>query len=136
MTWLSVFETILHAAEAAAQIAAPIVAASGNPIMGSLILQAANAAVGAEVLFPLPGSSVQKGALVQAQTAATVAVINSALAAQKKPPLPADTTDIVQQQVKVVVSGLKSVQQAVETAAGIAAPASVTPDRCRERGEC
>lgn len=115
MAWLSVYKDLLHCAEAAAQIAAPIVAVTVNPTIGALTLQAANAAVGAESLIDTPGSGQQKAALVRAQTQATVDVINGILASQNKPLLAPNITDIVQQQVQVVVGGLNTVQQAVET---------------------
>jgi hypothetical protein len=119
MSWLSVYEDLLHCAEAAARIAAPIVAVTVNPTIGALTLQAANAAVGAESLIDIPGSGQQKAALVRAQTQATVDVINGILASQNKPLLAPNITDIVQQQVQVVVGGLNTVQQAVERAPAV-----------------
>jgi hypothetical protein len=114
MSWFTTFESILHIVEAAAKIAAPIVAVTVDPTIGALMLQATNAAVGAESIITTPGSGPQKAALVRAQTQATVDVINSILISQNKPPLAPNTTDIVQQQVRVVVSGLNTVQRAVE----------------------
>jgi hypothetical protein len=113
MTWLAVFKDILHAAEAAAQIAAPIVAATGNPVLGALILQAAHAVVEAEAIFTTPGSGPQKAALVKAQTVATIGVINDVLKLQNKPALPANTADVVQVATKTVVAGMNTVAAAV-----------------------
>jgi hypothetical protein len=113
MTWLIVFEDVLHAAEAAAQIAAPIVAVM-NPILGALILQAANAAVGAEVIFSEPGQGPRKAALVRAETAATVDVINTVLKSINKPALPLNTTDLVQVHTETIVAGLNTVAAAVK----------------------
>jgi hypothetical protein len=121
--FLSVFESILHAAEAAAKIAAPIVE-TVDPTVGALILQATDAAVGVEAVIVTAGSGARKAALVRAQTQATVDVINGILAAQHKTPavtLPAGIADIVQQQVQVVVAGLNTVQQAVEAAPAVKA---------------
>jgi hypothetical protein len=66
MSWLSVFATILHAAEAASRIAAPIIAVTVDPTIGELMLQATNAAVGVESIITTPGSGPQKSALVRA----------------------------------------------------------------------
>jgi hypothetical protein len=113
MTWLIIFEDMLHAAEAAAQIAAPIVAAM-NPILGALILQSANAAVGAEAIFSEPGQGSKKAALVRAETAATVGVINNVLKSLNKPLLPLNTTDLVQVHTDTIVAGLNTIAAAVK----------------------
>ena len=47
MSFLSVFARILHVIEAAAQIAAPIIATQ-DPVIGALMTQANNAAIGVE----------------------------------------------------------------------------------------
>jgi hypothetical protein len=114
MSWFTTFDSILHLVEAAAKIAAPIIAVTVDPTIGGLMLQATNAAVGVESILTTPGSGPQKAALVRAQTQATVDVINGILVSQSKPTLAPNVTDIVQQQVQVVVSGLNTVQQAVE----------------------
>jgi hypothetical protein len=111
MTWLVVFQDLLHATEASAQIAAPIVAVL-NPVLGALILQAANALVGAEAIFTERGDGPRRAALVRAQTEATVSLINTALKAQNKPLLPDNTTDVVQVHIKAIVAGLNTVAEA------------------------
>jgi hypothetical protein len=116
MSWFTTFDSILHLVEAAAKIAAPIIAVTVDPTIGGLMLQATNAAVGVESIITAPGSGPQKAALVRAQTQATVDVINGIRASQNKSPLAPNVTDIVQQQMQVVVSGLNTVQLAVEGA--------------------
>lgn len=111
MSWLSVFDSVLHAVETAAKLAAPFVAAA-DPTIGALMAQAATAAVNVEVMLgTAPGP--EKAAVVAAGTQATVDVINGILASQGKNPLPKNTTDQVQAVVKTVVTGLKAVAIAV-----------------------
>jgi hypothetical protein len=121
MGWFTTFQTVLHVAESAARIAAPIVAVTVDPTIGALMLQATNAAVGAELVITTPGTGAQKAALVRAQTQATVDLINAILVAQGKPTLAPNVTDIVQQQVQVVVAGLNTVAKAAEAAPALVA---------------
>ena len=112
MSWFTTFRTVLHVAESAAKIAAPIVAVTVDPTIGALMLQATNAAVGAELVIITPGSGAQKASLVRAQTQATVDLINAILVSQGRPALAINVTDIVQQQVQVVVAGLNTASKA------------------------
>lgn len=121
MSFLSAFRSILHAAEAASQIAAPIVAATVDPTIGALMAQATQAAVGVESVITTPGSGAQKADLVKQQTLATIGVINSILQAEGKTPLASNVADIVSQQVSTVVQGLNAVQKI--TAPSVSAPA-------------
>lgn len=107
-SFLSVFKSILHAAEAAAVIAAPIIN-TFDPVIGGLINSATQAAVGVEGSITAPGSGAQKAAAVAASTQAAIGVANGILASQGKPPLPATTGDVIAQQVGVVVSSLNAV---------------------------
>ncbi len=109
MSFLHVFRGILHATEVAAQLAAPIVA-TVDPLM----LQATNAAVNVEGSITAPGSGEAKAAVVRAGTQATIDAINALLASQSKPPLPTNTTDVVQGTVKNVVLGMNTIQAAVK----------------------
>lgn len=120
MSFLKVFASILHATEAAASIAAPIVATM-DPTIGGLMSAATTAAVGAEAAITAPGSGPQKAAAVQAQTQASIGVINAILASQNKKPLPANTGDVIASQVGVVVGNLNAIKAAV-----LAAPAGDT----------
>ncbi len=111
MSFLTGFMTTLHAIEAGAKIAAPFIA-TVNPVIGALVMQGATAAVGIEGVITAPGNGLQKAKIVASQTEATVKLVNSALVAQGKPPLPDNTTDQVNAQVKVVVDGLNAVAAA------------------------
>ena len=117
-SFLSAFRNVLHAVEAAATIAAPIIAAV-DPTIAALMTQANNAAIGVEEAITTPGSGAQKAAIVAAQSQATIVVINSILASQNKQPLPANTNAVVQAGVQVVVSGLNAVSQAVGAAPAV-----------------
>lgn len=119
-SFLSVFATIGHAVEAAAKIAAPIVATL-DPQIGGLMSMATSAAVGIEAVITQPGAGQQKADAVAAQTKAAIDVANSILASQNKPPLPANTADVIAHQVGVVVAGLNGVSQAVGPVADAAA---------------
>ena len=115
-SFLRGFLTVLHAVETAAKIAAPIIS-TVDPVIGALMTQANNAAIGIEsasltMSTTIPGD--EKAAIVAAQSQATIDVINSILVSQNKPKLPDNTNTIVQATVKTVVSGLKAVAQAVE----------------------
>lgn len=112
MSFLLVFRNILHAAEAAASIAAPVIAKM-DPVIGALMLQATNAAVGVEALILGAKKGTEKMDVVGQQVQATVDVVNGILLSQGKTPLRSDITDTVKQQVQVVVSGLNAVQTAV-----------------------
>lgn len=115
MSFLSVFQSILHVVEAAAKIAAPLIATQ-DPVIGALMTQATNAAVGVEAAITTPGTGAQKAAVVAGQSQATIDVINSILASQGKPPLPAITNSVVQAGVQTVISGLNAVAVAVPPA--------------------
>jgi hypothetical protein len=114
MSFLSVFRSILHAAEAAASIAGPVVAKM-DPVVGALMLQATNAAVGVEALILGAKKGSEKMEVVGQQVQATVDVVNGILASQDRPALPTGITDAIKQQVQVVVSGMNAVQTAVST---------------------
>ena len=118
MSFLSVFRNILHASEVAAQLAAPIVA-TVDPVVGGLMIQSTDAAVNVEGIITTPGSGEAKAAVVRAGTQATVDAINALLASQSKPPLPTNTTDVVQGTVKNVVLGMNTIQAAVSTPAKV-----------------
>jgi hypothetical protein len=115
MSFLSVFQSVLHAVEAAAKIAAPIIATQ-DPVIGGLMSSATDAAVGVEAAITAPGAGAQKAGVVSAQTGAVIGVINGILASQGKAALPAGTNDLVQASVKSVVSGLNAVATAVQAA--------------------
>lgn len=115
-SFLSVFKNILHATEAAAQIAAPIVA-TFEPGIGALMMAAAGAAVSVEGSITAPNSGAQKQAAVAASTQQVVDVTNAILKEAGKAPLPANTTDVVVQQVSgVIVPQLNAVAKLVQTA--------------------
>lgn len=122
MSFLSVFASIAHAAEAAAALVAPIVQ-TVDPDVGRLMMGAAQAAIGAEAAITSPGSGQQKAAVVAAQTQASIDVINSILQSQGKRPLPTLTGAVVAQQVGAVVGNLNAIKAAV-LAAPAAAPAA------------
>lgn len=126
MSFLSVFTSILHATEAAASIAAPIVATM-DPIIGKLMESATQAAVGAEAAITAPGSGPQKAAAVAAQTSASIQVANDILASQGKAPLPADTGKVIASQVGVVVGNLNAIEAAVKNAKPAAPAAGAEP---------
>ena len=119
MNWLKTFDSVLHIAETAAKIAAPIISAY-NPVIGSLVLQASSAVISAEFLFQSPGSGAQKAALVRAQTQVTVNVINDILKFQNKPLLDANIVDMITVATDTIVSGVNAVQQAISPATLIA----------------
>ena len=113
MNFLQVFENTLHAIEAAASIAAPIIATQ-NPVIGALMTQANLAAIGAEAAITSPGMGAQKAAVVAAQSQATLDVINGSLAIRNKPILPAETNQAIQAEAEVVVRGLNAVAMAIK----------------------
>lgn len=121
MSFLSVFSNILHAIEAGAKIAAPVVAGL-DPVIGALMAMATNAAIGVEAAITTPGSGAQKAALVAAQSQAVIDVTNAILESQGKKPLPANTNDIIQTGVATVVSGLNAVEKAVHAASPVKTP--------------
>jgi hypothetical protein len=114
MSFLSAFRSILHATEAAAQIAAPVIK-TVNPVIGALMSFATTAAVNVEAQIPATGTGAQKAEAVVAQTQSVVDVINAILAAEGKPQLPATTTGEVTAIVPTVVAGLNAVSAAVKT---------------------
>ena len=116
MSWLTSFLTVLHAVEAADVLATPIVAAViGGPdgaTIAGMMSQGNAAAVGIEAIsdtLTVPMTGAQKGAVVDAGTQATFALINSILVSQGKPPLAATIPAVVSTSVKTVVEGLKTV---------------------------
>lgn len=119
-SFLKGFQTVLHVVEAAAKIAAPLIATQDR-VIGALMTQANNAAIGVEAAITTPGTGTQKAAIVAAQSQATIDVVNAILASQNKKPLPANTNDIVQAGVQTVVAGLNAVTAAVAPAAPPAA---------------
>jgi len=106
-SFLSIFQTILHATETAATLAAPFVKAV-DPEIGGLMLQATNAAVGVEAAITTPGTGAQKAAAVAAGTSATITAVNGILQSQGKAPLPANTGAIVASTVSSVVDALNA----------------------------
>lgn len=116
MSFLSSFRSILHAAQAAAQIAAPVVAAV-RPEVGGLMMLAANASIGVEAAITAPGSGDLKAQLVAAQTKAALDVTNAILESQGRAPLAANLPEVIAQQVGVVVSGLNAVHEATQNPA-------------------
>ena len=120
MSFLSAFKTFGHAIEAAAKIAAPIIA-TVDPTIGSLMAGATSAAMSLEASITADGAGPQKAAAVAASTQATVDTINAILAAEGKKPLPVNTTDAVVQQVQAVITSMNTIQKVVE-----AAPATPT----------
>ena len=127
MSWLSIFKNVLHAVEAAASLAAPIIAvvvdkkqADGSggdgAVIAGLMTQAVTAAVGIESIssaLTTPMSGSDKAAVVDSGTKATLDLINSLLVSQGKTALPASVTDIVSATVKTTVQGLQAAQVAV-----------------------
>ena len=114
-SFLTVFRDILHASEVAAQLAAPIVA-SMDPVIGGLMTAAAQAAVGVEASITTPGSGATKAAAVAQATQAAIDATNAILQAEGKKQLPANTDQIISQQVGVVVGNLNAIKQAVTNA--------------------
>ena len=116
MSWLTSFLNVLHAVEAANQLAAPIVSAvlggTDGPAIAGMMLQGNAAAVGIEAIsatMSIPMTGEQKGAVVDAGTQATFTLINSILTSQGKKPLAATVPAAVSASVKTVVEGLKTV---------------------------
>lgn len=114
-SFLTVFRDILHAAEVAAQIAAPIISTL-DPQIGGLMSAATQAAVGVEASITAPGSGQQKAQVVAQETQASIDAINAILASQGKPGLPANTAQVISQQVGIVVGNLNAIKTAVTTA--------------------
>lgn len=112
MSFLSVFKDILHATEAAAAIAEPIIA-TFDPVIGALMLGATEAAIAVEGSITAPGAGAQKQAAVTASTNAAINVVNGILQSQGKQPLPANTGQAISQQVGVVVANLNGIAKAV-----------------------
>lgn len=120
MSWgsfLTIFKDILHATEAAAEIAAPIIATLDPPI-GILMGAATQAAVGVEAAITTPGSGQQKAGLVAQQTQASIDVVNQILQSQGKKPLPTDTGQVIAAQVGTVIGNLNAIKGAVLAAGG------------------
>ena len=125
MSFLSVFDTVLHAVEAAAAIAAPIIQTM-DPEIGGLMSAATQAAIGVEQSITTPGSGQQKAQVVTQQTQAAIDVTNAILASQGKKPLPANTGQVIAAQVGVVVGNLNAIEQAVKASSKAPAPNSVS----------
>jgi hypothetical protein len=123
MSFLSSFRSILHAAQAAAQIAGPVIAAV-RPEVGGLMLLATNASIGVEAAITAPGSGELKAALVAAQTKAAIDVTNEILKSQGKSLLSANLAEVIAQQVGVVISGLNAAHNATHTPAVAASAAA------------
>ena len=114
-SFLTVFKDILHAAEVAAQIAAPIITTM-DPQIGQLMAGATQAAVGMEATITTPGSGAQKAQAVAQQTQASINAINQILQAEGKKPLPDNTGQVIAQQVGAVVGNLNAIKAAVTAA--------------------
>lgn len=112
-SFLRVFRNVIHALEAAATIAAPIVKAV-SPEIGGLMTQATSTAVAVEAAITTPGSGAQKAAIVSETTANTIALINSLLVAQGKTPLSLDIRGAIDATVKNVVDGLNTAANMVD----------------------
>lgn len=115
-SFLTVFRDILHAAEVAAQIAAPIISTM-DPEIGMLMSAATNAAVNVEATVTAPGSGDVKAAAVKASTQAAIDATNAILVSQGKKPLPATTGLVIATQVGSVVANLNAVKDAVNASA-------------------
>lgn len=113
MSFLRVFQSVLHALEAAAAISKPIVQAV-DPTIGNLMTQAAQTAVVVEATVTAPGP--QKAAIVQQATQAGIDLTNSLLASQGKAALPANISDAIAASTKNVVDTLNATAKAVEAA--------------------
>ena len=113
MSFLRVFQSILHALEAAATIAAPIVKAV-DPEVGNLMTLATTTAVSMEAIITAPGSGAQKAAIVQSTTQAAVDLTNALLTSQGKPNLTPAVTQAATQTAQVVVDTLNTVANAVQ----------------------
>lgn len=111
--FLRVFQSILHGLEAAATIAAPIVAAV-DPVVGGLMNQSVGLAVLLEGTITTPGSGAQKAAIVTQTSAATVGLINSLLGSQGKQPLGSNITEAIAATTKNVVDSLNTVANTVD----------------------
>ncbi len=124
MSFLSVFASIVQAAESAALIMAPVVKVV-RPELGGLLLAAAQQAVAVEALIRAPLSGEQRAEVVAEQTRASIEVVNRILVASGRAPLGADSADVIAAQVVGVVKSLNAVKTAVElassTPAGVAA---------------
>jgi len=112
-SFLRVFESVLHAAEVAAQLAEPIIATFAPEVAG-LMGAATSAAVSVESSIATSGSGAQKAAAVTQSTEAAIGVINSILVSKNKPTLPASTGAAVSQVVGTVVGSLNSIADAVD----------------------
>ena len=111
-SFLRAFQTVLHAAEAAATIAAPIIKAVDPDIAGLMSL-ATQTAVSVEAAVTAPNAGAQKAEIVKQTSAATVNVINSILASQGKQPLPAGIVDAATQVAASIVNSLNLVADTV-----------------------
>lgn len=129
MGFLSVFRNIAHAAETIDALAAPIVQ-KVNPLIGGLMVGAAQAAVGVEAAITAPGQGDVKAGIVANQTKVAIDAINAILVARGVKPLPADTGEVVAQQVGVLVGNMNAIKAAVvgaTAAASNSAPGSTAP---------
>lgn len=120
MSFLSVFQTVLHGIEAAVQLAAPIIATQDKTI-GALMQMAVQTAVTIEAAVPTKGTGAQKAAAVAAQTSAAIGLVNAIRAAQGHEPLAAGTLDLINATVKSTVAGLNAVSA---SAPALPAPAA------------
>lgn len=123
MSFLSVFKSILHATEAAATIAAPIIATM-DPTIGSLMGAATQAAVSVEGSITTPGSGAQKQAAVQASAQQVFDVANQIRVSQGAAPLHQSTVDAAVQGAVLAVNQLNAVAALVKAPAPTA---SATP---------
>lgn len=120
MSFLRVFQSILHAMESAAVISAPLLAALA-PDEAPLVAQSVNTALLLEAVITNPGSGAQREAILKATTDATVGLTNSLLVSQGKPPLSANVAVAAAATAKNVVDTLNVVANAVQPVAAAAA---------------
>lgn len=111
-SFLRVFSSVLHGLEAAATIAAPILAAV-EPEIAPLVSQAVSTAVVIEQVAAPGMTGAQKAAVVASATQAGITLTNSLLASQGKGPLPIGVDAAVGATVKNVVDTLNGVADAV-----------------------
>lgn len=107
MSFITVFSNILHVVETAAKLAAPFVAVA-DPVIGTLMIQATNAAVGVESIITAPGTGAQKQQVVAAGTQATIDALNGILVSQGQKALPTGTAAVVAGTVKSVIDALNA----------------------------
>jgi hypothetical protein len=114
-SFMRVFTSVLHALEAAATIAGPIVKAV-DPEIGLLMSQATNTAVLIESIIPDAKKGQVKADIVDQTTQAALDLTNSLLTSQGKQPLNAAIKDAATATAKTVVDTLNVVANTVQPA--------------------